>query len=170
MYQHWNTRAAKLNQTNKFSLEAACMTRIGIMTMICSRLTRIPIHKILSWRAATMMIIHQHSNLKAASFFLTGKICQKLKLKMKIWKFSPGLDSRGFQGQKSENNINNNKSRRRITMFGFQYLGKNIKTWSNICTWYLVDSQISQDLLKDDCHFYYILLWMIAPLAGKINS
>jgi hypothetical protein len=55
-------------------------------------------------------------------------------------------------------------------MFGFQYLGKNIKEWSNICTWYLVDSQISQNLLKDDCHFYYIFLWMIAPLAGKFNS
>jgi hypothetical protein len=46
---------------------------------------------------------------------------------MKIWKFSPGLVSRGFKGQKSENN-NNNKSRQ-ITMFGFQYLGKYIKEW-----------------------------------------
>jgi hypothetical protein len=61
-------------------------------------------------------------------FLFTGEICQKLRLKLKIWKFSPGLVSRGFQGQKSENNNNNNNNKsRRITMFWFSVLRQEYK-------------------------------------------
>jgi hypothetical protein len=74
---------------------------------------------------------HHGSPLKPeGSFFslLTGEICQKLRLKLKIWKFSPGLVSRGFQGQKSENNNNNNNNKsRRITMFWFSVLRQEYK-------------------------------------------
>jgi hypothetical protein len=55
------------------------------MTMICSQLARIPIHKKFSHEES--YDDHHRSALKpeeGSFFFLTGEICQKLKLKMKI--------------------------------------------------------------------------------------
>jgi hypothetical protein len=42
---------------------------------------------------------------------------------------------------------------------------KNIEEWLNIWNVFLVYSQIWLNLFRDDPDFFYIVLWMIAPLA-----
>lgn len=166
MHQHWNKHQGCKNWTKPTNSHLKLPAWPGLLSWrwYAHNLQESPIHKFSREDQLWWSSWITTQTWRQLFLLLTGEICQKLRLKLKIWKFCPGLVSRGFQGQKSENN--NNKSRR-ITMFGFQYLGKNIKEWSNICTWYLVDSQISQNLLKDDCNFYYIFQCMICPFGWK---
>jgi hypothetical protein len=44
-----------------------------------------------------------------------------------------------------------------ICIFDFQCVAKNIKGYLKFCTSYLVCNQIWLNLLRDDCHFLYII-------------
>jgi hypothetical protein len=55
-----------------------------------------------------------------------------------------------------------------LSTFGFQCLARNMEGWiKKTCISYLVFSRIWLNLPRDDSHFFYILLWMIATLATK---
>jgi hypothetical protein len=53
----------------------------------------------------------------------------------------------------------------RFVYLAFHCVTKNRKRWLNSFTLFLVYSQIWLNLLKDDCHFFYVFQWMIATLA-----
>ncbi len=58
-----------------------------------------------------------------------------------------------------------------LSTFGFQCLARNMEGWiKKTCISYLVFSRIWLNLPRDDSHFFYILLWMIATLATKKKS
>jgi len=47
---------------------------------------------------------------------------------------------------------------------------KNVERWLRICISYLIYSHIGLYLSKDDCHFFYTFVWMIATLATNKSS
>jgi len=49
----------------------------------------------------------------------------------------------------------------------FLECSKNIGQWLKICTSYLVYSQTSLNLPRDDHHFFYMFLWMITMTINK---
>ncbi len=130
MHQRWNKTPGLQNWTKPTNSHLKLPAWPGLLSWrwYAHNLQESPIHKFSRedqqlWWSSSWITTQTWRQL---FFLFTGEICQKLRLKLKIWKFSPGLVSRGFQGQKSENNNNNNKSRR-ITMFWFSVLRQEYK-------------------------------------------
>jgi hypothetical protein len=74
---------------------------------------------------------------------------------------------KGFESPKVKKKINKSCH---ISIVGFQCVAKNIERWLNFCVSYLNYSQIWLNLLRDNRHFSYIFLWMVATLAPNKNS
>jgi hypothetical protein len=79
-------------------------------------------------------------NLFTSIFLLVVKFCQKEKKKFK-------------KKIKTSNFIN------------LHCVAENIKGWLKICTLFLFYNLIWLNLPKDNGHFFYIFLWMMATLA-----
>jgi hypothetical protein len=52
----------------------------------------------------------------------------------------------------------------------FCCVAKNIDLDYEICALFIDYSQIWLNLFRDNCHFFYMFLWMIATLAAKKMS
>ncbi len=132
MHQHWNKHQGCKIEPNQQILTWSCLHDQDCYhdDDMLTTYKNPPIHKFSRedqqlWWSSSWITTQTWRQL---FFLFTGEICQKLRLKLKIWKFSPGLVSRGFQGQKSENNNNNNNNKsRRITMFWFSVLRQEYK-------------------------------------------
>jgi hypothetical protein len=101
-----------------------------------------------------------------AVLLLLAKFVRKSKLKTKNSKKKSDFCRFSVRRSEREKNV---KKIRHFSIFGFQLVAKTIEGWWKIYTWFLVDSQIWLNLPREDRHFCYILLWMVATLAFLEN-